>query len=277
MSLARSTPADGYWQARLIELAQDWRFSMIFLFAFSTLIRFIEIDRWPHVDELYHVMAAQGWLAHGEPRIADGLYTRAELFTALVAGSLRLFGDNLVAARLPSVVAGSLLVVAVFLWTRMVVGSAAAWIAALLLCLSALSFQLFLWARFYALHALVFWLGAIGTYALVEAELSLWRKLGLVVGIGVAFLLALHLHDVTLVGLAAIAVWLCLTVALPWLWSGRAHGAWRAVAVLGGRSEARARTRTQGAATSPRPAPNRTPRLPIPAGDRSVSLRARSG
>jgi hypothetical protein len=138
-----------------------------------------------------------------------------------------------VAARLPTVVAGSLLVVAVFLWTRVVVGSAAAWIAALLLCLSALSFQLFLWARFYALHALVFWLGAIGTYALVEAELSLWRKLGLVVGIGVAFLLALHLHTVTLVGLAALAVWLCLTVALPWLWSGRAHGAWRAVVVLG--------------------------------------------
>ena len=233
MSSARATPADGHWRVRLVDLAQDWRFAVIILFAFSVLIRFIDLDRSPHVDELYHIMAAKGWLAYGEPRIADGLYTRAELFTILVAGALGLFGDNLVAARLPSVVAGSLLVVAVFLWTRRVAGPAAAWIAALFLCLSALSFQLFLWARFYALHALVFWLGAIGTYALLEERLGLRTKLWIGLGASLAFLLALHLQSLTLIGLAGIAVWVCLTTGLPWLWSLGSGPRWRALAVLG--------------------------------------------
>lgn len=233
MSSARATSADDHWRVRLVELAQDWRFAVLFLFTFSVLIRFIDIDRPPHVDELYHIMAAQGWLAYGEPRIADGLYTRAELFTILVAGALGVFGDNLVAARLPSVVAGSLLVVAVFLWTRMVAGSAAAWIAALFLCLSSLSFQLFLWTRFYALHALVFWLGAIGIYALLEERLGLRTKFALAFASGLALLLALHLQLLTLIGLAAIAVWFCLAVGLPSWWSGGLGPRWRALAVIG--------------------------------------------
>ena len=206
MSSARATSADGHWRVSLLELAQDWRFAILFLFAFSVIIGFIDIDRPPHVDELYHVMAAKGWLTYGEPRIGDGLYDRAKLFTILVAGAIWMWGDNLVAARLPSVFAGSLLVVAVFLWTRTVAGSAAAWIAALLLCLSSLSFQLFLWARFYALHALVFWLGAIGTYALFEERFRLRAKLGLALGAGLAFLLAFHLQFLTLVGIAASAI-----------------------------------------------------------------------
>jgi 4-amino-4-deoxy-L-arabinose transferase-like glycosyltransferase len=233
MSIARPTLADRHWQVRLAELAQDWRFAVLFLLAFSILIRFIDIDRPPHVDELYHIMAAKGWLAYGEPRIADGLYTRAELFTILVAGALGALGDSLVAARLPSVVAGSVLVVAVFLWTRTVAGSATAWIAALLLCLSALSFQLFLWARFYALHALLFWLGAIGIYALVEERFGLRTRLGLGLGASVAFLLALHLQLLTLLGLAGIALWFCLAHGLRWLWSGHLGPSWRVLAILG--------------------------------------------
>jgi 4-amino-4-deoxy-L-arabinose transferase-like glycosyltransferase len=231
MSIAHATPAKGHWRERLIDVTQDWRFAVILLFVLSVLIRFIDIDRTPHVDELYHIMAAKGWLAHGEPRIADGLYTRAELFTMLVAGSLAAFGDNLVAARLPSVVAGSLLVVAVFLWTRSVAGTAAAWIAALFVCFSTLSFQLFLWARFYALHALVFWLGAIGTYALVEQQTSPRAKFGIALGVGLAFLLALHLQILTLLGLAAVATWLGLAIVLRW-WSGVGWG-WRILAALG--------------------------------------------
>ncbi len=227
MSVAHATRPDAHWRARALELAQDWRCAALFLFGFSVIIRFIEIDRPPHVDELYHILAAKGWLVHGEPRIADGLYTRAQLFTMLVAGSLGIFGDNLVAARLPSIIAGSLLVAAVFLWTRAVAGTAAAWIAALLLCLSAMSFQLFLWARFYALHALVFWLAAIGAYALVEARLGLGTRLGLAVGSVGAALLALHLQTLTLVGLAALAFWLGLAAGLPWLWSlGGARWRW---------------------------------------------------
>ncbi|HEX6111349.1 MAG TPA: hypothetical protein VFZ10_03515, partial [Geminicoccaceae bacterium] len=77
-----------------------------------------------------------------------------------------------------------------------------------------------MWARFYALHALVFWLGAIGTYALVEERFGLRTRLGLALGASLAFVLALHLQPLTLLGLAAIAFWFCATHALPWLWSG---------------------------------------------------------
>ena len=63
---------------------------------------------------------------------------------------------------MPSVIAGSLLVVAVFLWTRSVAGSLAAWIAALFVALAPISIQVSQFARFYALQGLVFWLAATG-------------------------------------------------------------------------------------------------------------------
>jgi hypothetical protein len=64
----------------------------------------------PHYDELLHVLSAQGLLRVGEPVIADGAYRRAELFTHMVAWSLQLFGDDLVSARIPSLMAAALLV-----------------------------------------------------------------------------------------------------------------------------------------------------------------------
>jgi hypothetical protein len=48
-----------------------------FLFAAAALLFSINLDRLPHPDELYQIQAAEGLLATGEPRIADGLYTRA--------------------------------------------------------------------------------------------------------------------------------------------------------------------------------------------------------
>ena len=79
-------------------------------------------------DELYHVLAAQGWLEHGEPRIAEGTYDRVLGFTILVAWFFDLFGVSLAVGRLPSVIACSLLVVLIFCWTWYRVGSSAAWI-----------------------------------------------------------------------------------------------------------------------------------------------------
>ena len=142
------------------------------LFAAAVLIRLIDLDHLPRNDELYTVLAARGWLTDGVPRIADGIYDRAELYTILVAQFFRVLGESLVVARLPSLLAGSGLVVAVFLWTRSVAGNAAAWIAALFVCLSPLEIQLSQYARFYTLFGLLFWLGATGIYALVEQQVS---------------------------------------------------------------------------------------------------------
>lgn len=194
--------------------------AVLALFAGAVLFRLINLDYPPRHDELYTLLAARGWLEHGAPRVGDGLYDRAWLYTALVAQFFRVFGESMVAARLPALIAGSLLVVAVFLWTRAVSGAPAAWVAALFMALAPLSIQEGQFARFYALHALAFWLAAIGVYALAERRPG-WRA-GLAVGLGTVGCLALawHFQPITLIGLAGVAVWLGLVVGPPWLFTG---------------------------------------------------------
>src|SRR5918992_793088 len=89
-----------------------------------------------HIDELYHLLAARGWSESGIPRIGEGVYDRAFLFTALIGWWQEIFGAGVLVARLPSVIAGTALVLAVFLWTRRVAGPLAAWVAGLLLAFS---------------------------------------------------------------------------------------------------------------------------------------------
>src|SRR3954451_17042966 len=91
----------------------------------------INIDPVPHPDEFDQIIPAEGQLAPGEPRIADGLYTRALAQTWIIAGSLRLFGHSLAAARLSSVLGIAGVTALLFMWLRRDAGPAAAWIGAL--------------------------------------------------------------------------------------------------------------------------------------------------
>src|SRR5687768_5411283 len=81
-------------------------------------VRLPNLDHAAELDELYHFFAAQSWLAEGQLRVAEGVYARTALFTIFLAQWLGIFGENLVVARLPSLIAGTALVVLVFLWTR---------------------------------------------------------------------------------------------------------------------------------------------------------------
>lgn len=195
--------------------------AVVLLLAMALAIRLIQLDRLPWTDELYTTLAAQGWLAEGSPRVGDGIYGRAELYTILVAGSLKLFGDGLVAARVPSVIFGSLLVVAVFLWVRKVSSVLAAWIAALFVCFAPIAIQTSQFARFYALFGLTFWLAAIAIYALTERRLSWSVSAPLAVAAVAGLLLSLHLQELTLIGTAGLALWWACTTGLPWWWSQR--------------------------------------------------------
>jgi hypothetical protein len=190
---------------------------IIVLLLVSVTVRVIDLDRLPVTDELYTTLAAQGWLHEGEPRIAEGLYTRAQFYTLLLGGWLGAFGEDVVAARTFSLVAGVLLVVAVFAWTRSVAGNLAGWIAGLFVALDPLSVQISQFARFYAMHALVFWLAAIAVYALVAGRVPprarIWVALASVLG----FLFAAHLQILTLFGVVGLGLWLFLAVGVPWL------------------------------------------------------------
>jgi 4-amino-4-deoxy-L-arabinose transferase-like glycosyltransferase len=181
-------------------------------------VRLPHFDHVAHFDELYHFLAAQSWLAEGQLRVAEGIYDRTPLFTIFLAQWLGLFGENLVVARLPSLIAGTALVVLVYLWTRAVAGSLAAALAALLLALDPEHLQISQWGRFYAIHCLTFWLGAVGTYRLaLSPPPTLGRTILLAAGVVICFGTALYLQITTLIGLLAIAVWSTLAVALPWL------------------------------------------------------------
>jgi 4-amino-4-deoxy-L-arabinose transferase-like glycosyltransferase len=95
----------------------------------SLLIYSINLEKPPHHDELYHMLAAKGLLATGEPAIGeDGRYWRGYPWTWLVARSFELFGESLSAGRLPSVVLMAALVVLLFEFLRREAGGTAAWL-----------------------------------------------------------------------------------------------------------------------------------------------------
>jgi hypothetical protein len=161
----------------------------------------------PWYDEFYHLLAARQLLVDGTFGIANGEYTRATLFTRLVAESLRLFGDGLAAGRVPALVAGTLWSVAVFAWFRHIGGAIAGWTAGLLFALDPGSVFLSQWVRFYSLHGLLVFVGAICMYHLVSSPLDRRRQVLLgVVGLA-SFAVARHLQQATLVALGAAGLW----------------------------------------------------------------------
>lgn len=182
----------------------------------AVLVRVASLDHGAYVDELYHLLAARGWLADAELRIAEGIYPRAAAYSVLTAWAFELFGESLLVARMVAVLFGSLLVLAVFVWTRSVAGGVAAWTAALLLCFSPEAIMVSRFARFYALHGVLFFLGAIGVYALVERRPALRAAALIGLGSAACFALAFHLQVTTAIGLLGILLWIGLVVVLPW-------------------------------------------------------------
>ncbi|HEX7049645.1 MAG TPA: hypothetical protein VF188_05485 [Longimicrobiales bacterium] len=176
------------------------------------VVRLIQLDHVPFVDEFNHILAARSLITDGSLSINGGApYERAWLFTRLVAVCFRLFGESLVVARIPAVVAGAALVGAVFLWVRSVAGRRAAWIAGLLICVGPDAIFLSQLSRFYTLHALLFWLGAVAVYRLLApAPVRATARSALLIGAAAAFLLALHLQVTTAAGVGGVLLWSAL-------------------------------------------------------------------
>ena len=90
--------------------------------------------------EIGRVMAAGGdWIT---PRLTDGrpFWAKPPLSTWLTAGSLKLFGVNEFAARLPYFLLAALVVWLTFALAKKTLGRGVAWLAAAVLCTSALTF-----------------------------------------------------------------------------------------------------------------------------------------
>jgi hypothetical protein len=188
------------------------------LFLIGLALYSINLDKPPRFDELYHMLAARGYLEHGEPRIAEGVYERARYFTAVIALLFDAFGESFTVARLPAVVCGSLLVASLFAWVRSGAGQPAAWFAAIAFLISPFAAQVSQEVRFYAPFALFFWLGAIAVYAAgTQEQFSLGRLAWLTMAALVCLGGALYLQPLALIGLAGLGLWLAIQVGVPWL------------------------------------------------------------
>lgn len=178
------------------------------LVLFTVVVRLPLLDRPGHVDEFYHVVTAQSLLEDGDLATLDGRpYSRAWLFSYLVAGAFALFGESLVVGRLVSLAFGALLVLAVFLLVRRITGTVAATAAAIPLALDPVSVQLAQFVRFYTLHALLFWVGAWSVYRLALPERGTRARVVDATIAALALLTALHLQVTTVIGLVGIGAW----------------------------------------------------------------------
>lgn len=206
--IARMTPLlDRPWPAALI------------LGLVSLLLYSINIERAPHHDELYHILAAKGLLETGLPAIGeDGRYWRGYPLTWLVAQSFALLGPSLAAARLPPVLFMASLVTLLFLFIRRESGSSpAAWLGAGFFAVSPFAIDLAQFVRFYSLQCLLFLAAAWLTYALPGRAFQPWRQLPMAAAALLLLAFAAYLQPTTLLGVAGLGLWLVGALLLPWL------------------------------------------------------------
>jgi 4-amino-4-deoxy-L-arabinose transferase-like glycosyltransferase len=183
----------------------------VFLLALG--VRLIGITQGPFVDELYHVLAAQSYLADGTLSINGGEpYTRVRAFTLLIAALFKMFGASLAVARIPAVVAGALLVACTFSWLWRLGERIAASVAAFLITLSPDAIDLSQWARFYMLQYLVLLIAAICTYNAVSKSWSRSRSSRSVAGALVAAATAVYLQRTSIIGVGGIGLFALLMV-----------------------------------------------------------------
>lgn len=206
----------------------------IILLAACVLLYSINLGRLGHPDEYYHILAAKGLLATGEPRIAEGLYTRVYLHTWLVSQSFALFGESLAAARVPSLVAVTALVILMFVWLRGQAGTLAAWIGAGLFAVSPFAVEVAQFCRFYALQSLAMFVTGIAVHASVCTLSSRPFRGFLLSAFSLASLtLAVYLQATSLFGCAGLALWTAGAVGLPWL-TDHSVTMWRKLLVVTG-------------------------------------------
>ncbi len=175
------------------------------------------IDHPVHYDELLHILSARGLLQTGQPAIAEGFYTRAELFTRAVAWSFRHFGDNPVSARLPALAAAAALAFILGVWVVRQSGLLAGAAAVLLLCVVPGTIGVAVFARFYTVHAVLMLLLFIAAYAAMLPGRAAWaRALAVVVFAGLIPLGA-HFQETTVIAVgAAVAAALALLLLDHW-------------------------------------------------------------
>ena len=203
-------------------------------FVGSCLLYLVNLERPPHPDELYHLLAARGLLEHGEPRIAEGLYTRVYLQTWLIAQAFGLLGESLSAARLPSLLAMAALNTLLFLWLRRETNARVAGLTTALFAISPFALDIAQFARFYSLQSLSFFIGCLAVYEIGRRPPTgdrQWLRYAGVAAAGIGF--AVYFQPTTYFGIVGLGLWAVTVVAVPWL-TGSATPQHHKILALGG-------------------------------------------
>jgi hypothetical protein len=161
------------------------------------------IDHVPLYDELLHFLSARGLIATGHLAIAEGSYTRAQLFTRIVALFVDHDGATLVSARMPSLIFAMLLVWLLTTWLAPRLGWFGALVAGAVLCLLPPTIEIAVFARFYTLHALVVTIIAVLFYEAGLPQRSTTFRVSIAIAVLVLAALGLHLQDTTIIAVAA--------------------------------------------------------------------------
>ena len=169
-------------------------------------------------DEFYQFETAVGQLRLGEwvrydyyNEGAGKVYDRAKLFIWQVAASIRLFGENETAGRLPAALWGTLLIpVVVLLLLRVLKHDWIAYGTGVVLLFDDLSIGLSRYVRMYSMLMVLVTLLVICVYLLFEAKL--WKqRLAYGAVTAMALLLSLHIFkELTLAIIAALGVYALL-------------------------------------------------------------------
>jgi hypothetical protein len=173
----------------------------------------------PIYDELYHILPARSLQETGTFAILDGAYKRAPIFTRFVALAYDLAGERSPAAArfLPSVLPGALLAAVMFLWTRLVAGWIAACVVAVFLLFWPNGIEVSQYIRFYALQGLAFVVAALSIYTATTTAVTVRAQAVLLAAALFLLLFALSLQPMTLIGSAAIAMWIAVLYLPGWL------------------------------------------------------------
>lgn len=187
----------------------SWVLQALAVFALAFLVRLLFTADLPaRFDELYHLFAARSWADDGTLTVGHGVYDRGRYFTVLIGLLFEMTGSrSLLTARLLSVFCGSVLIALIFLWVRREAGRTAGWIAAGLLIFAAWTITIDNYLRFYALHALVFWSGAVLIFD-ATARRNLRRAVLPFLGGALLILVALYLQLTTVAGGLGLAIWI---------------------------------------------------------------------
>jgi hypothetical protein len=205
------------------QAGKDFRFWIVLslevalILLMAMLLRGVGLGEEALHDELYNFLAACGLLEHGDFLIVANAepYNRVAFFTRMVAACMSLFGQTLPVARLPALLAGSILVGVVFVWLRLNGERMAGWLAAILIALDPQLIQLSQIVRFYTLQHLAFLLGSIGVFVLLyhhSSAVMKWITLSLTVA---SLLLALMIQPVSVFGLGGLLFF--AAAAIYWL------------------------------------------------------------